>query len=334
MKNSQKGFIIPLLIVVAVLVLGGGVYYYSQKSKSNDSVNNTLVTSDNVTSTNTTVVGQTKKYTDPSGLFTLTYPDNWGIEINENTVRQAYALKFFDKTSLKSSPQTINPPAGSGGLANPLKSEATYNNTLYIGLNNTPNALADTQKQLAYLAQIQNSEYTKEDIVVSAQKGFKISYNQGSTKSVQYFIPLTTSTGGLFYITAISLDNSSGWFDAVSSVVQSITIDVTKSNQFSQQEKDINKNSQVKIIVSNLRVFANGYFSEHPDYTGLCQAAVTTVWHRMYNDALGKSGNVKCTDGRTYAVSAQLSGGNYYCVDSTGYAGETSAPHSMDFCTK
>lgn len=34
MKNSQKGFIIPLVIVVVVLVIGGGgVYFYSKNTK-------------------------------------------------------------------------------------------------------------------------------------------------------------------------------------------------------------------------------------------------------------------------------------------------------------
>lgn len=31
MKNSQKGFVVPLLIVIAVLVIGGGVYLYKSK---------------------------------------------------------------------------------------------------------------------------------------------------------------------------------------------------------------------------------------------------------------------------------------------------------------
>ena len=31
MKNSQKGFVVPLLIVIVVLVIGGGVYYFSRK---------------------------------------------------------------------------------------------------------------------------------------------------------------------------------------------------------------------------------------------------------------------------------------------------------------
>lgn len=32
MKNSQKGFVVPLLIVIAVLAIGGGIYYYSRGS--------------------------------------------------------------------------------------------------------------------------------------------------------------------------------------------------------------------------------------------------------------------------------------------------------------
>jgi hypothetical protein len=34
MKNSQKGFAVPLLIVISVLVIGGGVYYFSKNNSS------------------------------------------------------------------------------------------------------------------------------------------------------------------------------------------------------------------------------------------------------------------------------------------------------------
>ena len=30
MKNSQKGFAVPLLIILALLIIGGGVYFYLQ----------------------------------------------------------------------------------------------------------------------------------------------------------------------------------------------------------------------------------------------------------------------------------------------------------------
>jgi hypothetical protein len=34
MKNSQKGFVVPLLIIIAVLVIGGGVYLYTQNKSA------------------------------------------------------------------------------------------------------------------------------------------------------------------------------------------------------------------------------------------------------------------------------------------------------------
>lgn len=36
MKNSQKGFVVPLLIVIAVLVIGGGAYIYKNKNAKCD----------------------------------------------------------------------------------------------------------------------------------------------------------------------------------------------------------------------------------------------------------------------------------------------------------
>lgn len=55
MKNSQKGFIVPLLVIIAVLVIGGGIYYYSRGSSKPTSYLNsdiantyTVLTSDNL----------------------------------------------------------------------------------------------------------------------------------------------------------------------------------------------------------------------------------------------------------------------------------------------
>lgn len=55
MKNSQKGFIVPLLIVVvAVLVIGGGIYVYKNSSTGNSDDTNIIpksLTSDSIAST-------------------------------------------------------------------------------------------------------------------------------------------------------------------------------------------------------------------------------------------------------------------------------------------
>ena len=50
MKNTQKGFIVPLLIVIiAVLVIGGGVYVYTKNSNPIQSALNDEATSTNQT---------------------------------------------------------------------------------------------------------------------------------------------------------------------------------------------------------------------------------------------------------------------------------------------
>lgn len=55
MKNSQKGFVVPLIIVIAVLVVGGGVYYYSKNPGTPQIPKNTVVdkTADNTQNTST-----------------------------------------------------------------------------------------------------------------------------------------------------------------------------------------------------------------------------------------------------------------------------------------
>ena len=55
MKNSQKGFVVPLIIVIAVLAIGGGVYYYSKNPGTPQIQKNTVVnnTVDNTQNTST-----------------------------------------------------------------------------------------------------------------------------------------------------------------------------------------------------------------------------------------------------------------------------------------
>ena len=44
MKNSQKGFIVPiLLVIIALLVVGGGVYIYKNKKTETPSVVNIIL---------------------------------------------------------------------------------------------------------------------------------------------------------------------------------------------------------------------------------------------------------------------------------------------------
>ncbi len=95
MKNSQRGFIIPLLIIIiAVLVIGGGVYIYTQNKSQQLNINTQTVSTSTAKTTSSTqvtinqdttsknpisVLGMTK-YTDSSFGFSFWYPSSWIIK--------------------------------------------------------------------------------------------------------------------------------------------------------------------------------------------------------------------------------------------------------------
>lgn len=93
MKNSQKGFIVPvLLVVIALLVIGGGVYVYKNKKVESTAVTDISTQQktnpiqqqmDTQTSsiTNTSMAGW-KTYINTKNGYQLKYPADWQTEEN------------------------------------------------------------------------------------------------------------------------------------------------------------------------------------------------------------------------------------------------------------
>jgi hypothetical protein len=79
MKNSQKGFVVPLLIVIAVLVIGGGIYYYSRGSSKPTSYLNA-----DLTNTYTVLANEDRWRTK---LITSENPEAWLISSKNITVK-------------------------------------------------------------------------------------------------------------------------------------------------------------------------------------------------------------------------------------------------------
>ena len=144
MKNSKKGFIIPLLLVIiAVLVVGGGVYVYKNKKaevpaivetgvqpvNQNQQQTNTQTppvttqpisqpptnNSTNSTATKISVVGM-KQYTDSNFGFSFWYPDTWKIQ--STAIKNNYTGGTVQKTlTIAPSSVTIDPTNGMNGDA-------------------------------------------------------------------------------------------------------------------------------------------------------------------------------------------------------------------------
>lgn len=88
MKNSQKGFIAPLLIVIAVLVIGGGVYFYK-----NDEVN-TPISSTNADIQTDDQVQQTNNVSTNNTVNNSPTNDSLALTTNLKTYSSKYFFQF------------------------------------------------------------------------------------------------------------------------------------------------------------------------------------------------------------------------------------------------
>jgi hypothetical protein len=79
MKNSQKGFIAPVLItIIALLVIGGGSYIYFNKGNVNQDNPNKAIST---TSTSTDVTTDWKTYTNSQYGFTFKHPKDTSVSV-------------------------------------------------------------------------------------------------------------------------------------------------------------------------------------------------------------------------------------------------------------
>ncbi len=107
MKNSQKGFLVPLLLVIiAVLVIGGGIYIYNNKKAEAPIVPNTQTqASDQTQQTNTQQItpvnsansqvdtSNWKTYTDTDHGFSIDYPSGTKIRNMDGNGTYGVSLK-------------------------------------------------------------------------------------------------------------------------------------------------------------------------------------------------------------------------------------------------
>ena len=141
MKNSQKGFIVPvLLVVIALLVIGGGVYIYENKKTevpavnteiqqptqfqtntntqtspattqtTNQSATNNPIQQTNPSPTPTKIsVAGMKQYTDSNFGFSFWYPSSWTVQ--NGSIQDTYVGGTVQKTLIVS-PAGSNVPRG------------------------------------------------------------------------------------------------------------------------------------------------------------------------------------------------------------------------------
>jgi len=85
MKNSQRGFIVPL-VLISLVVVGLGVYFYT---KNKSVTPQQQISNNEIVATSATQTDGWKVYTDSSQRFTIKYPTDWHSVIN---VKQDYVV--------------------------------------------------------------------------------------------------------------------------------------------------------------------------------------------------------------------------------------------------
>jgi type IV pilus assembly protein PilE len=99
--------------------------------------------------------------------------------------------------------------------------------------------------------------------------------------------------------------------------------------------RDKGADASIESTVNNMRGQAALHYEDNTNYDAFC-ATLTEAETSV--DNAGGIGSWACTinnsgtDSDAFAISGQLSDGNYYCVDSTGSAGEETGPALDGVC--
>jgi type IV pilus assembly protein PilE len=99
--------------------------------------------------------------------------------------------------------------------------------------------------------------------------------------------------------------------------------------------RDKGADASIESTINNMRGEAALHYEENTNYDAFC--AGLTAAETSVNNA-GGAGSWTCNvnnsgvDSDAFAISGQLSDGNYYCVDSTGAAGEETGPAVDGVC--
>ncbi len=136
MKNTQKGFIMPvILILVALLVIGGGAYMYTQNKQGNqpEAVSQTTDT------TSTVQTANLKTYTNSAFGFSVKLPTNNNVYTCEDTSsRPTVANEKSYRVFILENPSDIDLMKSCD-----YSERAKYNNLYISASRSTPGAYSD-----------------------------------------------------------------------------------------------------------------------------------------------------------------------------------------------
>lgn len=309
MKNLQKGFIVPvILVIVALLAIGGGVYVYKSKQVKIPTVVGTETQQSNqAQQTNTQIQPVTTKqntsnktYRHPSGLYNISIPSNWIV----SDVREGVAFSDLGKKE----------PIGYTSNYTSLDHEVG----IYL-MDKDPTIEAKA------MAEYSGRPYVEEKVKISGIDSKRIIYKETKAKSDSYIVPLNNNK--FIAISVVARDGSDEWLSQGYKATQTMNIDQGKVTSAENQTERAQDDLALRNLIANTRR------DFHPNYAGFCSTTEEPT-HGILVEIKEKLGSqpFRCTDGNSYAVSAKLFSGEYYCADSTNFSGVISSLHTSNSC--
>ncbi len=366
MKNSQKGFVVPLLIVIVVLVIGGGVYYFSQQKRISRVQNTVDVT-------------VSESVNQIQGISPISYKDDWGYSFS---IPQGWS--YISTTTPTSLPQfgsrsfrviKMVPGSDKSTLLNStlsktvIKSDEFNSEVIYAVESRNIQISSDVlQKNLTddiLLKSAINNMYGSMDVrdtsgitvydKGSLQRpltGFYTYSKSGSNYELMVSLIAKDNSGNASSISIVYLGRNGNFSqETAKSIVDSLNIDSNKLKPYLDHQLSIKSGAiQLKvsdlsptnnpqtdndvIVKSRLSMARNGaelYYNNSNSYSGYC---ATDKNYKDIKDSVAPV-NLGCKDNSAaYAISAPIKIGGYWCVDSTGYQGTTKSLNTTTACGK
>ena len=321
MKDTQKGFIVPLLIEIVIFDSAAGGYVYMKDKQTalpigvEETLNTTtapgtqksiiVVPSSKILSitTENPKVPPTllKSFTHSSGAFSFEYPTNLNLVVLENKYGATIAQGPFSQ--------------------NVAEISGFYKTNIYTILSGGK----DTYGEISLIKTSKLNGYTIYEI---------FNYNR-----YQYIIPLedTANPSSFFAISILpkkdmkySLYTHEFVGQQFDSVFKSLSIDKIKMSRLNDdamsEVKDRGLDALIRTNLGNLKLQAEIYYDIPRSYNGLC---INKEVASLINSTKTTTGSlVSCFDSlSTWAASAPLKStpSMGYCVDSTGFLGSVSS---------
>jgi hypothetical protein len=310
MKNSQKGFIIPLLIItIAALVVGGGLYVNNQNKRN---IEETIAPDVSTQKHEEDLVKKNDNNPLPSNISTTQIPSVTKTlsvtEFNQNSIKNSF--QTFGDVLYKNGEYFITEKANAGIFATvdiPPYSLLTFKfkftkegdgdflsvytnqdfngkpvqQEIYIGLNN----------------EISRDGYTEQEVDLLLPGKTQIVFNQISRGNAN----------SVLVIKDIKIDSYADEVNAVSTVQ-------TSKQQFGQDYAGVQ--TAAAVVQLELIPQSDLYYNAHGSYAGFC--ASSEYKSKIYN--FPSSVSLKCLDGESnfaieFSYKYNMSSFNF-CIDS------------------